>query len=600
MARKNKLDYEVDRKKKSSLQVKAVKALVVFLVVMFLLTVLSRAADSLTIAKVTTQRFVTQAIPHKIEADGSIVANKDIAISVAPGVKIASVPAEEGKTVKKGDVLIQLDTDDLQKKLLQAEKELRVMEAQKSDDAANAAIEEAERQRELQRAQEDNDERLQEAADAVNSARGEMNDAYDEYKRFEGGGEEEEEDDTTVYDALTRAVAEKTAALDAATEALEQLNSEIAYEKLKRREAAVEEQENAVIAARESAEAAEVELDEDELETRSLEDIEDEVNEEVDKEYEEKLKLANDGIEEAQGELADAEAAMTKYTEDQASASDSSHDEQLQELYNAYLEKKEAYEEAQKSYDETKKDIDRSNEDNDTVEKVDTASALTENDEMELKELEVKALQQLSTDEGKVKAPSNGLVTKILVTTGEQTSEDTALRMSDHTSGYKFTTTLDISEAKYLKAGDKMTLKIGDETTIENLPVDSVEASNDDKTKYILNAKIPSKVKKVSNFGSMTIVKESSKYDYCVPLSALHSDGDNYFLYVLGEKSTVLGTEQTASKVDVEILDKNAEYVAVDGFFDWDQQFILTSSKTLNDGDRVRVLDEAADEGDDE
>ena len=601
MAMKDKLDYEVDRKKKSSLQVKAVKALVVFLVIMFLLTVLSRAADSLTIAKVTTQKFVTQAIAHKVEADGSIVANKDIAISVAPGIKIAAVPAEEGKTVKKGDVLIQLDTDDLQKKLLQAEKELKVLEAQKADDAANAAIEEAERQKELRRTQEDNDERLQESADAIKKARQEMNDAYNEYKRFESSGSTDEgDDDTTVSDALSRAVEEKTAALDAANQALEQLNSEIAFEKLKRREAAIEAQETAILEAREAAEAAGEEFDEDEFETKSLEDIEEEVNEEVDKEYEEKLQIANDDISNAENELAEAEAAVTKYSDEQTNSSDSSYDEQLQELYNSYLEKKEAYEEAQNSYESTKKEINRSYEDNDTVEKVDTASELTENDEKELKELEVKALQQLSTDEGKVMAPSEGLVTKILVTTGEQTSEDTALRMSDQTSGYKFTTTLDITEAKYLKAGDKITLKIGDETTIENLPIDSLEASADDKTKYILNAKIPSKVKKVSNIATMTVSKDSSKYDFCVPLSALHSDGDTYFLYVLGSKSTVLGTETTASKVDVEILDKNADYVAVDGFFDWDQQFILTSSKTLNDGDRVRVLDEAADSEDDD
>ena len=53
MKLKQLMDFEMDKNKKSSLQVKAVKALAGFLILMFLLTILSRAADSLTIAKVT-------------------------------------------------------------------------------------------------------------------------------------------------------------------------------------------------------------------------------------------------------------------------------------------------------------------------------------------------------------------------------------------------------------------------------------------------------------------------------------------------------------------------------------------------------------------
>ena len=49
---------------------------------------------------------------------------------------------------------------------------------------------------------------------------------------------------------------------------------------------------------------------------------------------------------------------------------------------------------------------------------------------------------------------------------------------------------------------------------------------------------------------------------------------------------------QRLTKVQVEILDKNNEQAAVDGAFSWDQKFVLTSSKTLRDGDRVRLLEE--------
>ena len=90
----------------------------------------------------------------------------------------------------------------------------------------------------------------------------------------------------------------------------------------------------------------------------------------------------------------------------------------------------------------------------------------------------------------------------------------------------------------------------------------------------------------------MRIEKASKKYDTCVPLNVLHSDGEKYYVYVINEKETILGTETAVDKVQVEILDKNNELAAIDGYFSWDQQFVLSSSKSLRDGDRIRVLED--------
>ena len=68
---------------------------------------------------------------------------------------------------------------------------------------------------------------------------------------------------------------------------------------------------------------------------------------------------------------------------------------------------------------------------------------------------------------GKITAPSDGLITKVNVTTGETTTEDTAIRISDQSAGYKFTATLDKASAKYLSKDDKVTLDLGNGTTAE-------------------------------------------------------------------------------------------------------------------------------------
>jgi multidrug efflux pump subunit AcrA (membrane-fusion protein) len=223
---------------------------------------------------------------------------------------------------------------------------------------------------------------------------------------------------------------------------------------------------------------------------------------------------------------------------------------------------------------------------------VDTVSALTENNDLELKQLEVDQLQQLLDEEGKILAPADGLITKVLVTTGETTTEDTAIRMADQSSGYKFTASLDKSSAKYLSKGDKVVLDIGSNTTVEGLTIDDIEVSSDDKNTYIITVSIPSKVTNLGSMATMSVDKASKKYDTCLPLNALHSDGDKYYVYTISEKETILGVETTVEKVEVSILDKNNEYAAIEGSFSWNQQFVLSSSKTLRSGDRVRLTSE--------
>lgn len=91
----------MDKNKKSSLQVKAVKALAGFLILMFLLTILSRAADSLTIAKVTASAATGGVISHNIEVDGNITPNKDIAYQQVPILRLPPWKRRRAKPSKR-------------------------------------------------------------------------------------------------------------------------------------------------------------------------------------------------------------------------------------------------------------------------------------------------------------------------------------------------------------------------------------------------------------------------------------------------------------------------------------------------------------------
>lgn len=566
MKLKQLMDFEMDKNKKSSLQVKAVKALAGFLILMFLLTILSRAADSLTIAKVTASAATGGVISHNIEVDGNITPNKDIAISTNANIKIASVEATEGKNVKKGDLLIQLDTADLKKKLLKAQKELQVAKATASDKKANEAIAADTKSKSLQRSYEDYNQTVADANDSVSKAESDMNEAWNAYNTYKNSNSNSGETDTTVSDSLEKTVEEKQLAYDKAVANLDGV------------EKVIEEDVRKEIKNAESGNS-----------TLTPEGIREKVN--ARPENVSLLQNANDQINTAKDALTEAENALSAYNEQQNNSSSASYDEQLKTLYDDYKAKEEAYNEAVKQRQSTIQSANRTLEDAKAPENVDTATALTANDDLEEKQLAVDELQKVMDVNGKITAPSDGLITKVNVTTGETTTEDTAIRISDQSAGYKFTATLDKASAKYLSKDDKVTLDLGNGTTVEGLTVQSIDVSAEDKNSYELTVSIPAKVKKLGSIATLKVEKASKKYDTCVPLGALHSDGDKYYVYVINEKDTILGTETAVDKVQVDILDKNNEQAAIEGSFSWGQQFVLTSSKTLRNGDRVRLVE---------
>lgn len=576
MKLKQLMDFEMDKNKKSSLQVKAVKALAGFLILMFLLTILSRAADSLTIAKVTASAATGGVISHNIEVDGNITPNKDIAISTSANIKIASVEATEGKNVKKGDLLIQLDTADLKKKLLQAQKELQVAKATASDKKANEAIAADTKSKSLQRTYEDYNQTVADANDIVSKAKSDMNEAWNAYNTYKNSNSNSGETDTTVSDSLEKTVEEKQLAYDKAVTNLDgvekDIEADVQKEIKKAEEASKDESGNPITLTQEDKQK-----------------IREQVN--ARPENVSLLQNANDQINTAKDALTEAENALSAYNEQQNNSSSASYDEQLKTLYDDYKAKEEAYNEAVKQRQSTIQSANRTLEDAKAPENIDTATALTENDDLEEKQLAVDELQKVMDVNGKITAPSDGLITKVNVTTGETTTEDTAIRISDQSAGYKFTATLDKASAKYLSKDDKVTLDLGNGTTVEGLTVQSIDVSAEDKNSYELTVSIPAKVKKLGSIATLKVDKASKKYDTCVPLGALHSDGDKYYVYVINEKDTILGTETAVDKVQVDILDKNNEQAAIEGSFSWGQQFVLTSSKTLRNGDRVRLVE---------
>lgn len=96
-------------------QKKIIKALGIFFVIMLVFTVLSRAADSVNVVQVQVKTIQNQMVSHKVTGTGKVVGTKEQAVFAEENLKVEQVFIQEGQSVKKGEVLLKLSMDSIQK-----------------------------------------------------------------------------------------------------------------------------------------------------------------------------------------------------------------------------------------------------------------------------------------------------------------------------------------------------------------------------------------------------------------------------------------------------------------------------------------------------
>lgn len=169
------INFKYIKKGKDTLQKKAVKALFAFLVLMIGCTMLSRAADSMTIPRIKVDTPKSKTIVDEVKAKGVVAKNREEKISVVEGLKIDYVNISVGSSIKVGDTLVELDKDDLQAKV---------------DEIKNNIEQE---QKTLSRATEDYNKAINTKKKAVQTALNEMNTAKQALDNYNNLSEEEKD-----------------------------------------------------------------------------------------------------------------------------------------------------------------------------------------------------------------------------------------------------------------------------------------------------------------------------------------------------------------------------------------------------------------------
>lgn len=425
------IKYQWKSKENKTLQQKALKILGYFLVLMFILTILSRFADSLLIPIVKTETLKGMTITHEVEANGNIIQNREEGIDVIENLKVSHVNVYPGSEIKEGDTLFEIDLTDLKSQIQQVENEI------------------SEKEKNLSRATEDYNL-------AVSRQDKIISDALDAYKEAEN-----------LVNKYNNASEEEKQSLDKEAIEYDYNLKKTAYNQ------AVNDKSSNLL-----------------MEKRALEDVK--------------------------------EASNT---------------------------------------DELKKKLEN--------------------------------LKKIEGAEGKFVSEKEGIVTNVAVVAGDVTSAGSAVYLADKESGYKFVAELSKDLKKYAKQGQSVVLKIGNSNNeIGDLTIDSISKGEDDN--YKVSVLLPTGVGEIGDGGNLTLSSKSKKYQVCVPLEALHQEGqDKYYILVVGEEDTILGTEKVAVRVDVSIADKNDTYAALtEGTISNSQKIIVSSNKTIKEGDRVRLEEE--------
>ena len=306
--------------------------------------------------------------------------------------------------------------------------------------------------------------------------------------------------------------------------------------------------------------------------------------------YAQELDAATKKVETAKKAKEAAEQALMQYQQEQLTAADASGKEQERQLLAAVQTAGDAYEDAVLAANEAAVTAGRAVAAAGISDASDSTLAVGEIT-VEQMELQLEKLERLLEADGRICAPSDGLITEIAVNIGERTVDTPAVRMADLTKGYRFTAELTKEQETYIGAGDEVTLTDSRRNHLEQLAVESVTADGENEGIYEISVPLPDDTLELGAAAVLDYSSPSQTYAICVPLAALHLDERNQpYVLTYDEQDSVLGKELRARKVSVNILDQNESYAALaDGSISSQDEVIVSADKAVDDGSRIRL-----------
>lgn len=517
-----------------------------FLAVMLVFTILSRAVSGASMAKVETVKISSGMIEHKVSGSGKVEAGKEIAVYTENGQRVKEICVQEGQSVEEGDTLFRVEMEDLEEQILAAQQELEKMKLQNQDAKSAHSVEAQNRANAKNRASEDYHQAVTEGDSTVAEAKAAWDQAEAALQNFLAAGPP----------APTPAPAPESSPEEPGQTGDDQKPQS--------------EQESQVENSNEAGGGSKLE------------------SEERDK-REQELKLTVPQSEQINKKEQQPKAAETNSeTETDPKAE---WEAQKAALEQAVAESRSAYETAVSARAERVKSAARALEDASMQPATDSTARQGEISRQQ-QELTLNKLLALKEAEGKITAPVRGMVTQIAITTGDFTTNGTAMRIADTSEGSRLVATIDKSDQKYVSKGSPVNISAsGSKGKITDYTVSNVSENEQDNTLLDVSIELPEGVLEAGTSAEIEIVQKSKNYNTVLPVQALHEEQNVYYVFIVQEEQGVMGTELVVKRYEVEVLDKNSTNVALaEGMLTGDQDIVKSSSRVIEDGSRVRKM----------
>ena len=613
----------------------AVYLMIGFFAFMLVCTIISRVSYSFTTAHVSVASMAGKTLINRAELEGIIYASSEKGISLPDGLKAVSVNAGKGKSVEKGEVLIEFDVPAAEERIKKLEEEIRiinlkmdissnnggndVIEAQRTLEDAKKAYERiaAKYARAEMRLKEDYTKLEETLADAeknlinkaealVKEARENLQnvreDAEDAIRAAEQALDEESEnldDSEDSYQQALEAYEQAKDELNMANQRVSEIKEAIAgkqpddatdyTEELK-------EAEEELSIAQKAFNQAKKELSKADYNSSSYDRADDNLDS-IKRGWKRKIDKAKDALYKAETVLEAVREGKDFSTESAVSEAQSAIDAAREALNrarresedNQYSEEEELYA-AGRAIETAQATLEDARRQAEVLQKEGEIDRITYESERSDKEKSRAALQEILDNGGRLLAPAPGTVVRTLER-GDKTKEgEDAVILSSADRGFVFEGKLDKDSARHFSAGDKGELHYGLDGSSQKADVEIHSISTPDESDQVfVTAVLPEGSYTSGMPAQLFLSRKSETYQNCLPLTALRSDSGGDHVFVLRKQSSVLGTEWVIARVDITVKERDSQTMYVEGALTYSDQVVINSNKIISEGDRVRI-----------
>ena len=214
------------------------------------------------------------------------------------------------------------------------------------------------------------------------------------------------------------------------------------------------------------------------------------------------------------------------------------------------------------------------------------AAAVTAADAATL-QAELDALLAVQSAGGVLTAPTGGTLVELYLTPG-QTSPAVGGLIAENAQ-FNVEIPLTEEQAKLVAVGT--TLHVSQSRASGDAAVQSLSAPDDDGN-VTARATLPDGAWS-AGAASVSATAQGQKQPCVLPAAALHQDSSGYYLLAVEEQSTILGVQNVVVALPVTLVESGDTTVAVSGTADASTRVIVSSTRAVQAGDKVKINDEA-------